>query len=65
VIQKLRARFGEPSPAKVGDEAFQLNDAYLGRMCVFRKGRYVGGYANVADGQDPVTLAVTLAGNVQ
>ena len=64
VMQKLRARFADTTPAKVADEAFQLNDAYLGRMCVFRKGRYIGGYANVADGQDPVTWAATLAGNI-
>ena len=65
VMQKLRARFADTTPAKVADEAFQLNDAYLGRMCVFRKGRYIGGYANVADGQDPVTWAATLAGNIR
>ena len=64
VMQKLRARFADTTPAKVADEAFQLNDAYLGRMCVFRKGRYIGGYANVADGQDPVTWAATLAGKI-
>ena len=65
VMQKLRARFGETTAAKVGDEAFQLNDAYLGKMCIFRKGRYVGGYANVVDGQDPVALATALAAKVQ
>jgi hypothetical protein len=64
VMQKLRARFADATPAKVADEAFQLKDAYLGRMCVFRKGRYIGGYANVADGQDPVTWAATLAGRI-
>ena len=64
VMQKLRARFADTTPAKVADEAFQLKDAYLGRMCVFRKGRYIGGYANVADGQDPVTWAATLAGRI-
>jgi hypothetical protein len=65
VMQKLRARFGETTPATVADEAFQLKDAYLGRMCFFRKGRYIGGYTNVADGQDPVALAAVLAGNIR
>lgn len=65
VMQKLRARFGETAPAKVADEAFQLNDAYLGRICFFRKGRYIGGYSNVADGQDPTALAAVLAGNIR
>lgn len=64
VMQKLRVRFGETTPAKVADEAFQLNDAYLGRMCFFRKGRYIGGYAKVADGQDPAARAAALAGNI-
>jgi hypothetical protein len=64
VLQKLRARFaatGETTAATVADEAFQANDKYLGRLCFFRKGRYVGGYANVADGQNPVDLSVALA----
>ena len=37
VLEKLRARFGDTQPAQVGDEAFQLSEKYLGRMCVFRK----------------------------
>lgn len=65
VMQKLRARFGETAPAKVADEAFQLNDAYLGRICFFRKGRYIGGYSNVAEGQDPTALAAVLSGNIR
>ena len=65
VMQKLRERFRESTPAKIADEAFQLKDAYLGQMCVFRKGRYIGGYANVADGQDPAALATALADNVR
>jgi hypothetical protein len=65
VMQKLRARFGETTPANVADEAFQLNDAYLGRMCVFRKGRYIGGYANVADEKDAVALAAALVASIR
>ena len=61
VMEKLRARFGETSAAKVADEAFEVNDKYLGRLCFFRKGTYIGGYANVAEGQDPVALAKALA----
>jgi hypothetical protein len=61
LMQKLRARFTDTTAAKVGDEAFQANDKYLGRLCFFRKGRYIGGYANVAEGQDPVALSVALA----
>ena len=65
LLQKLRARFGETSAAKAGDEAFQANDRYLGKLCVFRKGRTIGGYANVAEGADAVALATALAGKAQ
>jgi hypothetical protein len=65
VLQKLRTRFGDTSAATVGDEAFQGADHYLGRLCIFRSGRYVGGYANVADSKDPVALAAALAANTQ
>jgi hypothetical protein len=64
VMEKLRARFGETSPVKMADEGFEANDKYLGRLCFFRKGKYIGGYANVAEGQDPVGLAKTLAGRL-
>jgi hypothetical protein len=60
-MTKLRARFPEIAPAQLADDAFQMNDKYLGRVCIFRKGRYVGGYGNVAAGQDPVSLAKALA----
>src|SRR5947209_434298 len=61
VMQKLKTRFAEASPARVGDEAIQATDRYLGRLCMFRKGRYLGGYANVAEPNDPVALATALA----
>jgi hypothetical protein len=64
VMTKLRARFGETSLAKIGDEAFQVNDRYLGKLCIFRKGRTIGGYANVAEGSDAAALAMDLAGRV-
>ena len=63
-LQKVRARFPEAAGAHAGEEAFQVNDKYLGRLCFFRKGRYVAGWANVADGQNPETLAVALAGKL-
>jgi hypothetical protein len=63
-MEKLRARFGATTPAKIGDEAFQATDQYLGRLCIFRQGRYVAGYANLADGQEGVALATSLARRV-
>jgi hypothetical protein len=64
LMQKLRARFGETSDAKVADEAFQAADRYLGKLCMFRKGRTIGGWANVADGSDAMQLATLLAGKL-
>ena len=61
VMQKLRERFGDTTTAKIADEAFQASDKYLGRLCIFRKGRYLGGYAITADGTDPVASSAQLA----
>jgi hypothetical protein len=61
VMTKLRARFGEVKPAKVADDAFEVADKYLGRLCFFRKGQYLAGYAGLAEGQDPVALSTALA----
>jgi len=61
LMTKLRARFPDTTPVQLADDAFQMNDRYLGRVCIFRKGRYVGGYGNVAAGQEPVALAKDLA----
>jgi hypothetical protein len=67
-MEKLKARIaqsGQVTPAKIGDEGFQATDKYLGRMSVFRKGRYLGGYANLVEGQDGVALAAALAAKVR
>ncbi|MGD0872486.1 MAG: DUF6599 family protein [Bryobacteraceae bacterium] len=64
VMDKLRARFASAIPVKIGDEAFQATDQYLGRLCIYRKGRYISGYASVAGGQDAAALATTLAARI-
>ena len=64
VMTKLRARIGETQPAKLADDAFQAADRYLGRLCFFRKGRYLGGYASLAEGQDALALSAALAARV-
>ena len=61
VMKKASARFGQTQPVQVGDEAFQITDKYLGRLCFFRKGRYVAGFANVTESTDPVAAAKALA----
>lgn len=64
VMSKLRARFGNVQPAPIAGEAFQFTDKYLGRLCFFRKGRYVAGFANLAEAADPVALATALAARI-
>ena len=64
VMVKLRARIGETTPAKLADEAFLASDRYLGRLCFFRQGRYLGGYAGLPQGQDAVAPASALAARI-
>jgi hypothetical protein len=64
VMRKLRARVGETAPVKVADEAFEATDRYLGRLCFFRKGRYIAGFAGLAEGQPAVALSVALAARI-
>jgi hypothetical protein len=61
VMNQLRKRFGDTTPTTIADDAFQTNDKYLGRLCVFRKGRYIGGFAITQDGKDPLPLTKALA----
>ena len=61
VFKKVQARFSDASPAKAGDEAFQAKTQYLDGICIFRKGRYLAGYANLPDSQEAVSRATKLA----
>ena len=61
VISRLRQRFPGAELAQVGDEALQLQDKYLGGVCFFRKGKYLGGYANMPDGASAASVSVALA----
>jgi len=65
VMTKLRARVGESQPVKLADDAFQATDKYLGRLCFFRKGRYIGGFAGLAEGQDAQALSAVLAARIK
>lgn len=61
-LVKLRAHFGEASPAAgLGEGAFAAQDPYLAGVVVFRKGRHVAGVANAAAGEDALPLAQALA----
>jgi hypothetical protein len=61
VMTKLRARFSGARDVAVTDDSFEVNDPYLEKICIFRKGSRVAGYANVPETQNPVTLAQQLA----
>ena len=64
VLKELRARFDDASGAKVGDEAFQAKAQYLDGICIFRKGRTLGGYANLPTAQEAASQAVKLAARI-
>lgn len=63
-MAKLRARFGATEPAQVADDAFQAKDRYLGGLCIFRKGRYVAGWANLPEAAQAVARATPLASRI-
>jgi hypothetical protein len=64
VLKKASGRMTDSSPAQAGDEAFQSNDKYLGRLCFFRKGKYVAGVAGVPESSDPVAIAKSIAARI-
>jgi hypothetical protein len=61
VFKKLLTRFPDAATAAVGDEAFQVKTQYLEGVCIFRKGRYLAGYANQRDAAEAVSRATKLA----
>jgi len=64
VMAKLRQRYPSAQPAQVADEALQAQDKYLSWLCFFRKGKYLGGYANMPDGATATSAAAVLAAKV-
>jgi len=62
---KLRERVGQTTPVAVADEAFTGTDKYLDGLCIFRKGRYIGGFANLKGGRDVTAEASRLAVSVK
>jgi hypothetical protein len=64
VLKSLRARFDPSKPAEVGDEAIQAKVQYLDGICIFRKGRYIAGYANLPEPADAVAQAARLAARI-
>jgi hypothetical protein len=64
VFKKLRAHFDGAASTQIGDEAFQAKAPYLDGICVFRKGRFIAGYANLPDAQQAAALAAKLAARI-
>jgi hypothetical protein len=64
ILKKLRERFDGALPAQVGDEAFEAKVQYLDGICIFRKGRYLGGYANLPEAQEAASQAAKLAARI-
>jgi hypothetical protein len=60
-LKNLRQRFEGATTAQIADEAFQAKEQYLDGVCVFRKGRYIGGYANMPEPNAAVAQAARLA----
>jgi hypothetical protein len=60
----LKERFGQTKPVQIADEGFTATDKYLDGLCVFRKGRYVGGFANLKNNRDATAEASRLASSV-
>ncbi len=65
VMAKLKERIGQTSATNIGDESFTATDKYLDGLCVFRKGRYIGGFANLKGGRDATAEASALAAAVK
>ncbi len=61
VMAKLKQRIGETSPAAIAEEGFTGTDKYLDGLCVFRKGRFIGGFANLKPGRDAAADAARFA----
>lgn len=65
VMKKLRERFGQTAPAAIADEAFTATDKYLNGMCIFRKGSFLGGFADLKSGRDGVAESARLAASIK
>jgi hypothetical protein len=65
VFAKLKERFGQTAAARIADEAFTANDKYLNGLCVFRKGNFIGGFANLPEGRNGVAETEKLAANIR
>jgi len=61
VFKKVQARFPDATPAKLADDSFQAKSQYLDSICIFRKGRYIAGFANEPSREAALVNATNLA----
>jgi hypothetical protein len=62
LLAQFRQRVnGNQAASPVGEEAFQVTDKYLGRLYVFRKGRFLAGASHFPTAVDPAPLAGQIA----
>jgi hypothetical protein len=64
VINKLKERLGQTKPLTIADESFSGTDRYLDGMVIFRKGKVIGGFANLKGGRDASAEAAKLAARI-
>jgi hypothetical protein len=64
-LDKLKARLAEPAAMQAGDGGFIGKDKYLGTMAVFRRDRYVAGFASIPPSAEASALANGLAAKVR
>lgn len=64
ILKQLREKFPGATDATAGDEGFQVKAKYLGGVCMFRKGSYLAGYADMPDAGDAVAQSAGLAARI-
>jgi len=65
LMAKLKERFTASGQIAVGTDGFTATDRYLGRICMFRAGKRIAGWTNMAEGADPAKLAGSLAARLK
>ena len=64
VFKRVQARFPDATAAKLADDSFLAKSQYLDSICIFRKGRYIAGYANQPSRGAAFTNASNLAAHL-
>lgn len=65
LMVKLKERFPATGQMAVGTDGFTATDRYLRRVCMFRMGKRIAGWTNLAEGADPAKLAASIAARLK